>query len=204
MKNMKKILVLACCAVLLVCISVGATFAYLTSTKTVTNTFTSGSVDITLDETDVDKYGVLDGQTRVTANDYTLLPGHEYTKDPTIHIEMGSEECYLFVKIDDQIAAIQDTKTVAEQMAEIGWKLVTGETNIYWYKDSVDAREAAKDVKVFNTFKIKGDADVAEYNGKKIIVQAYAIQKDTFANAEAAWTAAPLEAWETGFATVAP
>lgn len=205
MKNMKRILLTMVAALLLVVMSVAGTLAYLVSTsEQVTNTFSVGDVKIDLDETDVDLYGKPDGTAPVKANDYKLLPGHEYTKDPTIHIEMGSEECYLFVKIDDQIAAIQDTKTVAEQMAEIGWKLVTGETNIYWYKDSVDAREAAKDVKVFNTFKIKGDADVAKYNGKKIIVQAYAIQKDTFATAEAAWTAAPLEAWETGFATVAP
>ena len=40
MKKTRKILAMAACAILLVCISVGATVAYLTSTDTVTNTFT--------------------------------------------------------------------------------------------------------------------------------------------------------------------
>ena len=57
MKKTRKILLMAACAVLLVCISVGATVAYLTSTDTVTNTFTVGQVAITLDEAKVDMYG---------------------------------------------------------------------------------------------------------------------------------------------------
>ena len=57
MKNSKlrKVLLLACSAVLLVCLSVGATLAYLTSTDTVKNTFTVGKVAITLDEVNVDE-----------------------------------------------------------------------------------------------------------------------------------------------------
>ena len=50
---LRKVLLLACSAVLLVCLSVGATLAYLTSNDTVVNTFTVGKVAITLDETDV-------------------------------------------------------------------------------------------------------------------------------------------------------
>ena len=49
----------------------------------------------------------------------------------------------------------------------------------------------AKDVKVFETFTIKGDADVAAYESKKITVQAYAIQADGFDTAAEAWAAAP-------------
>ena len=53
MKKTRKILLMAACAILLVCISVGATVAYLTDMKSVTNTFTVGKVAITLDEKDV-------------------------------------------------------------------------------------------------------------------------------------------------------
>ena len=85
MKTTKKALLLALCAVLLVVSTVFATLAYLTSTtKVVTNTFTVGDIVITLDETDVDVYGKKDGETRVLKNDYKLIPGHNYTKDPTI------------------------------------------------------------------------------------------------------------------------
>ena len=94
MKKSKAIL-MALCAVLLVAASVMGTLAYLTSTDTVTNTFTVGNVVITLDETDVDINGVQDGTTRVKANTYKLMPGHEYIKDPVVHVDEKSEPCYI-------------------------------------------------------------------------------------------------------------
>ncbi len=212
MKNSKlrRILLTLACAVLLVSLSVGATLAYLTSkTSEVKNTFTVGKVEITLDEQMVDLYGdkanvIINEETgeetrvpneesdeRGLKNTYKLLPGHNYIKDPTIHVTLGSEECYLFVKIVDEIVAIQETKTVATQMAEKGWVALPGVDNVYYYNQVVDARTEAKDVIVFEEFTIKGDADVAAYNGKTITVQAYAVQKDGFANAAAAYTAAP-------------
>ena len=195
MKTTKKALLLALCAVLLVVSTVFATLAYLTSTTgVVKNTFTVGNVKITLDEAKVTEYGVVEGTTRVIENTYKLMPGHEYTKDPTIHVAKGSEECYLFVKVIDEIAAIQDVETVLAQMEANGW-VSAGVANVYYYNKTVDARKATADidVPVFKTFKIKGDADVASFNGKTITVQAYAIQADGFANALAAWEAAPSD-----------
>ena len=103
MKNSKirRALLLLACAVLLVSLSVGATLAYLTSTtQTVKNTFTVGKVNITLDEAKVDLYGVKDGENRTTTgNEYKLLPGHTYTKDPTVTVVRGSEKCYVRVQV---------------------------------------------------------------------------------------------------------
>lgn len=193
MKTRTKALLLALSAVLLVVSTVFATMAYLTSkTGVVKNTFTVGNVQITLDEVKVDEYGVADTSVdRVTSNTYKLLPGHKYTKDPIVHVTKGSEECWIFVRVVDEIAAIQDETTVAAQMAAKDWTLVTGETDVWAYKTKVDARTAARDIPVFDYFKLIGDADVAAYNGKTITVQAYAIQADGFATAEAAWDAAP-------------
>lgn len=196
MKKQKKVLALVLCAVMLVASSVLATMAYLTSTtEVVKNTFTVGNVAITLDETDVDLYGAKDGETRVTENTYKLIPGHSYVKDPIVHVTKGSEAAYVFVKIVDEIAAIEDTATVAAQMEANGWKAVAGENNVYVYNAVVDARKEAVDVAVFSTFKVKGEADVVAYEGKKIDVQAYAVQADGFADAAAAWTAAKAE-WD--------
>ncbi|MBQ3062404.1 MAG: hypothetical protein IJD03_01960, partial [Clostridia bacterium] len=98
MKNTKKALLMTLCAVMLVAASVMGTMAYLTSTTgVVTNTFTVGKVGITLDEAKVTEYGVKDGDTRVMANTYKLVPGHTYVKDPTVHVAADSEESYLFV-----------------------------------------------------------------------------------------------------------
>ena len=77
MKNSKlrKVLLLACSAVLLVCLSVGATFAYLTSTDSVTNTFTVGNVQIKLDEAKANPDGSLVANAdRVKANSYKQSP----------------------------------------------------------------------------------------------------------------------------------
>lgn len=190
----KKVLALVLCAALLMAGTVAVTLAYLSyTTAPVVNTFTVGQVVIDLDETDVDVYGVKDGQTRVKENTYKLIPGHSYTKDPIVHVQSGSEVCWLFVKVEDEIAAIQDATTVAAQMAAKGWTLVADQTNVYAYAEKVDAREAAVDVPVFESFKIKGDADVAAYDGKTIKVTAYAVQADTFATAADAWAAAPSD-----------
>jgi predicted ribosomally synthesized peptide with SipW-like signal peptide len=50
MKKMYKVMLLVLCAALLIAGSVMGTLAYLKDTKSVTNTFTVGKVEITLDE----------------------------------------------------------------------------------------------------------------------------------------------------------
>ena len=199
MKTKTKALILAVCAVLLVVTTVFATVAFLTSTATVTNTFTFGKVAITLDETDVDVAGApIAGAARVIVNEYHLLPGHEYTKDPTIHVAAGSENCWLFVKLDNGLKEIIDSaNTVEAQMADNGWTLLEGSTNVYWYKN---VAAATNNIPVFGSFKIKGEITnevISHYGGEQIVVVAYAVQADGFTskatpaeNAKDAWTAA--------------
>ncbi len=191
MKAKTKALALAICAVLLVITTVFVTVAYLTSSDTVTNTFTVGKVAITLDETDVDLNGTKDGDTRVKANTYKLMPGHTYTKDPIVHIDANSEDCWVFVKVVNEIAAIEDnTKTVEAQMTENGWTAVDGATNVYAYKEIANAND---NINVFANFKINGSINgttLATYENKTIVVTAYAVQADGFDTAAAAWTAA--------------
>ena len=80
--------------------------AYLTSTDTVENTFTVGNVKITLDEAKVNTDGTLvEGAARVKANSYKLLPGHTYTKDPTVTVKAGSESSYVRMKVTFNNAA---------------------------------------------------------------------------------------------------
>lgn len=200
MKTKTKALALALCAVLLVVSTVFVTMAYLTSkTDVVTNTFTVGKVTITLDEADVDLMGVKDSDARVKANEYKLIPGHTYIKDPTVHVDDESEDCWLFVKVENGLEDIIDAKTIEDQMNDNGWSSVAGETNIYAYEKIATAKTG--DYKVFDNFKLKDDADVSSYatadNEDSVInVTAYAIQADGFATAAAAWAEAPSD-WET-------
>lgn len=96
MKTTKKALLFTFCAVLLVVASVLGTMAYLTSSDTVTNTFTVGKVGLVLDEKDYDG-----SKTNVTTegrdkeNTYHLLPGHKYAKDPTVTVLKDSEKSYV-------------------------------------------------------------------------------------------------------------
>ncbi len=195
MKTRNKVLLLMLCVVLLAVSSVIGTMAYLTSSDSVTNTFTVGKVKITLDEAEVNTDGtyVQDVNQRVETNEYHLLPGYTYIKDPTIHVDKDSEDCWLFVKVVDALADIQDKVTVADQMTANDWSLVSGTTNIYAYARKASAGE---DVIVFQSFKIKGDVDnatLAAYEDKEITVTAYAVQADGLGDAVTAWISAGLE-----------
>lgn len=189
MKTRNKALLTMVCAVLLVVASVLGTMAYLTSTAKVENTFTVGSVTISMDETDVDNS--TEDKDRDTENKYHLLPGHEYTKDPIIHVASTSEECYLFVTVSNEIAAIEATgdTSVASQMEAKGWKTVEGQTNLYVYIGTAEGASAPLAVKandnipVFEKIVISGSVDnttLANYKNKTITVNAYAVQKDGF------------------------
>ena len=193
MKNSKlrRALTLAACAVMLVCLSVGATLAYLTDDESVTNTFTVGKVEIVLDENDVDESKTnttTEGRDR--ANAYHLYPGHEYVKDPIVHIDSESDNCWIFVKVENGIEAIEDSaNTIAAQMAALGWSVVDGETNVYAYKEIVGA---GMNIPVFQSFKIAGTVEnttLAQYEDAEIVVTAYAVQADGFGSAQAAWDA---------------
>ena len=86
----KRFIAILLCVTLVALAAIGATFAYLTSTATVNNTFTMGNVKITLDETNVnDPEG-----DRVTSNAYNVYPGAVVTKDPIVH-NTGKNAAYI-------------------------------------------------------------------------------------------------------------
>lgn len=115
MKTKSKALLLTLCAVLLVAASVLGTMAYLTSTDTVTNTFTVGKVEIKLDETDVTN----PTGSRVQANSYKLMPGTTYTKDPTVTVKAGSEESYVRMKVTfNNAAALMEMLPSADNLED--------------------------------------------------------------------------------------
>lgn len=197
MKKTSKALLLSLCAVLLVTASVLGTMAYLTSQDQVVNTFTVGNVAITLDEKDVDNSTPGEND-RDKANAYKLMPGHNYEKDPIVHVDANSEDCYLFVKVVNKIANIEAEKTVAQQMTEKGWVAVDAANGIYVYTtDKTNPAVVTKgsNITVFENFTIAGNVDnttLATYADKTITVNAYAIQADGFAGKTASeiWTAA--------------
>lgn len=191
MKTRTKALLLTLCAALLVCATVLATMAFLTATDSVKNTFTVGNVAITLDEAEVDANGkAVTPENRVDANQYKLIPGKTYDKDPTIHVAPNSEDCWLFVKLENGLVDITGATTIENQMTATGWTLIDATKSIYAYRSIASANT---DVVVFETFTLAEDAAVEGYETAEIVVTAYAVQADSFTSAADAWAAAGLE-----------
>lgn len=213
MKTKSKALLLTLCAVLLVTASMLGTMAYLTSTDEVKNTFTVGQVKITLDEAKVDENGKAltgDKAERVKDNKYKLLPGHTYNKDPMVTVLKGSEASYVKMTVTFSKASALDAifdptgadlTSIFNGYDRANWiykdntEDAAADTRTYefWYKDTVGAPTAdvALDA-LFDSITVPGtitNKQLATIEGMTITVNAYAIQADGFANAEAAWAA---------------
>lgn len=197
----KKILVACLCVALAVLTIAGTTLAYLTSQDKVTNTFTVGKVKITLDEAKVNDMGVVDTAetSRVKQNTYKLMPGHEYAKDPTVHVEAGSETCYVYVKVENGLGNAEGGTKIAAQISAKGWTALNGVANVY-YKE-VAASDTVTDLVVFEKFTMADTVDATALNalnGKTIVVTAYAIQKDGTGTAAEAWSTAGFGSTTSG------
>ena len=189
-RNRIKPLLTLCCALLLVAAGVFGTLAYLTGTDTVNNTFTVGNVKITLDEAKVTTDGTpVEGADRVKANEYHLLPGHTYTKDPTVTVKANSEACWLFVKVTES-TDLKDFITYA--IAE-GWTALPGVDGVYYREVPASAADQTFSVLADDAVTVKSDVtrtmlETAKTDAPTLTFKAYAIQKDHFATADAAWT----------------
>ena len=170
--KMKKALALLLCAVLLVAGSVMGTLAYLTSQDEAVNNFTVGHVKISLDEADVNKAGEKLNVTgkvaqegdqladRVQTNDYHLLPGHYYAKDPQVHVTKGSEDCYvrMFVTIthDSQWKTICDSHKDENGVNKFGAEQMFIGLSDKWTLHEIHKNEAADNTRTYEFwYKIK-------------------------------------------------
>lgn len=223
MKKTKVVMALAC-AVLLVGASVMGTLAYLTSTTNqLKNTFTIGeNVAITLDETKTDKYGVVEtdeeGETTKISeegkgNQYKLMPGHKYVKDPTVRVT--GEDCYVFVVVHNGIEGILADNTINNQITSGYWAKVEaadGETlgnigdgeTLYIYKKTDEngnktVAEKNDNLVVFSNFTVKDSIEnggFANYASANITIKAYAVQTVDFESKT------PAQIWAATFGVV--
>ena len=217
MKKTKQIIALLLCLVMVVAGSVFATVAYLTSQDSVLNTFTIGKVAIDLDETKVTPDGTPvdeneDGEPEKTqtGNEYHLIPGQTYTKDPTITVKAGSEESYVRMLVTvNGLSALKEIfgEGFLPQNYVAGWDpavwvpvaaVDNGDNTMTYefrYFEAVDATAATEDVvldALFDSFTMPGKVtgeELAMLEGFKIQVDGHAIQAATFADANAAWAA---------------
>jgi predicted ribosomally synthesized peptide with SipW-like signal peptide len=219
-KKAKKVVALLLCAVLLVVGSVTGTMAYLTSKDTVTNTFTVGNVAIKLDEAKVNAYGKpvndsgnvvdLNDAPRVKTNDYKLIPGHKYVKDPTVTVTAKSEGSYVRMMVtvsdladlkaacgvtgtlllENYVDGWDNTKWISTSLVENSYNTAIYEFRYYTvvpYSESDTTLEPL--FKHFTMPETATNAQITALEEMEINVVAHAIQADGFADAAAAWTA---------------
>ena len=128
---MKKKKTVLAAAILLFIFVIGGAIAYFTDTDQKTNTFTIGSVDITLTE---------DGWDALTdANDNDIpdaaedmMPGESVTKDPLINNVSTKNPAYVFAKVEVPCTTIVAPATTSEE-------LFTYTTNAGWTELSTAA-----------------------------------------------------------------
>ncbi|OUN02732.1 hypothetical protein B5G43_15825 [Flavonifractor sp. An92] len=183
--KMKKIVASASALALTAAVAVGGTLAYLQmATDPIVNTFTAGNnIAITLDEAKISG----DGRTE-EGQQYTAYVGAVIDKDPTITVDAGSGNCYVFAKVENGFEA----GVATTNMNSDNWKLVTGETNVYYYVDDEAQSIMSENDRavVFTQVTISNSVtDVSKINGKNITVTGYAVQADGFDSAQDAWDA---------------
>ena len=211
----KRFVAILLCVTLVALAAIGATFAYLTDTKTVNNTFTMGNVAIKLDETNVnDPTG-----DRVTSNEYNVYPGAVVTKDPIVH-NTGKNAAYIraTVNVSNWMnlcgayypeSGFEFTKPGFEKSLELlvgtlgeGWSVVGVEAGDTFTIGQFDAKfilkydgalaSGADTTAMFQTVTIpagidNASADAGSFSSVKVVAQA--IQADGFDTWEAAFAA---------------
>lgn len=209
----KRFVAILLCVTLVALAAIGATFAYLTDTKTVDNTFTMGNVAIKLDETDI-KNPTGD---RVTSNEYNVYPGAVVKKDPIVH-NTGKNAAYIRATVNvsnwmNLCAAyypesgFEFTKPGYEKSLELlvgtlgeGWSVVGVEAGDTFTIGQFDAKFILKydgklaagenTTAMFQTVTIPTGIDNASTDSfKEVKVVAQAIQADGFDTWEAAFAA---------------
>ena len=171
----RKLLLALITLVCIVTVGVGTTLALvISSSGPVKNTFTVGAVDITLTET--------------LGRTTQLVPGTRVTKDPTVTVKAGSENCYLFVELEHHG---DHDSYIYYEIAE-GWTLLGGFPGVYYRevkKAEVDQRyNVLKDNQVRISqylTKEKMKEITADHGG--LVITAYAIQTYSMESASDGW-----------------
>ncbi len=196
----KKIAVLLLAVVLLIGGTVGGTLAWLSAqTNEVTNTFAVGKIEITLTET----FNAKSDDTLTTNDKWVgkIVPGGTEAKDPTVTVKAGSEKCYVYALVENNMK-IDGVVVVTPNISANEWEAIgtNGNETLYRYigtnadaNNVVNAASADVKCEVFTQVTYNGDkideTNITALAANTIIVDAYAHQAENttqaVANAEA-------------------
>ena len=187
--SLTKKLIIAVVALSLVLVGViSGTLAYLVAeSNTVTNTFTYGKIEITLAETK----GTQDSTDSTKRNFANIVPGDVIDKDPVVTVAKGSEKCYVYVLIENQLGTAATYNIATNNWIKVG---ESSTKVLYRYNTVVDARSADQQLTVFTklTFVTTLDKDgLTSLANKNVVISAYAHQSEN--TTETTATAAAID-----------
>lgn len=130
----KKTLALLLSVVLVIGVVAGSSLAWLTAKgEPVVNVFTDSDINLVLDESKLNDDGLtLDTQSpRVKGNEnYKMIPGWTIEKDPVVTIKEGSEDCWVFIKVEESASPKLDDYIEYEIDPNNWEQLKNGETPV--------------------------------------------------------------------------
>ena len=86
------------------------------------NTFSTSDIGVTLGE---------------TTNTYKMVPGWTIAKDPKATVTSGSEDCYLFVKVEKS----NNFDTYMDMAIDSQWTALEDQTGVYYIKIDEDSEK---------------------------------------------------------------
>lgn len=181
-----RFLILAMACVMLVGGAAGGTVAWLMrKSNPVVNTFTYGNIGLAIVETDTG----LDQDNNADTNTYMMMPAAVIEKDPRVIFHAGSENAWLFVKMEKS-DNFDDFITCA---AADGWAALEEYENIFFR--TADQREEDQIFPILkdNQVQVKASVTAAMLNALSdadlptVSFTAYAVQRVGVADAAAAW-----------------
>ena len=193
-----KMFVMMLALVLVFGCAVGGTIAWLTAeTAPVVNTFTYGDINIELFEHNYIASSNTLGSTEVDkVDDYTIIPGVNLPKDPTVRVKAKSEACWLFVRVEQTGTFVKDKVTYSVKTGTDGWTQLTdkdGKTVEGVYYREVGAVAQNTEFKILTNDQVTvSDTltknDIKDITGNQVLkFTAYAVQKDGIKDAATAW-----------------
>lgn len=178
----KKIVALVLVCVLVFGLAVGGTLAWLADkTETVTNTFTTSDVSIKLTENGTEI-------TTPTSKEFKMVPGDTIDKLVKVDVLPGSEDCYLFIKIEKSGNYDNYLENYSVNSAE--WTKLDDVDGVYYCEASAGASKTVISTVTVKSTVSKDDMAAAETNKPTLKFTAYGIQKANIGTAAAAWTQA--------------
>lgn len=170
----RKLSILSLIILLIAFVGVSATLAYLVaSTRTVTNTFTAGNIEIILSES--------------TGMTYKMIPGATVDKDPTVTVKGGSDACWLFFRVEKE----GGFDSYMHYEIATGWNSLDGVEGVYYRQVEHDVIDRKYPIIKDNTVTIYDTVTEEQLNKMArhpvLRFTAYAIQLEGNETVQDAW-----------------